>query len=137
MNGKIIIAIGALIVVAGGYLIINNQKAAIREIPNLATSEIGNTTDTPIEQAKIAQITLSISSPVDNSTTTSSKISVSGKTLPKAEIYANEAEGFADGIGNFSLQVNLDEGVNEIIVTAVDSEGNVAETVVTVNYNME
>jgi hypothetical protein len=153
MNKKILpVTIAAIILVAaGGFLFIKNQKAEVanqKEITNGKTPQASESTLTPTPSVKlaeksdastmvtkIAQITLTVSSPASNSTVTTSKVTVKGKTLPKAEVYANEAEGFADAGGNFSLPVTLDDGGNEIIVTAVDADGNVAETVVSVTYN--
>jgi hypothetical protein len=141
MNAKVIVAVIVLLALSGGYILIKNQKADISKIPSISLTEIATPSPTisvtQNEEPKITQITLTVASPVNGSTATGSQVTVKGKTLPKAEVYANEAEGFADVNGNFSLLVNLDEGSNEIIVTAVDSEGNVAETVVTVNYNVE
>lgn len=149
-KATLIIIVAILAVLAGGMYVIKNQRATIREIPNLGTNETSQTTESPAAPSvkpadvkqdatsmvtQISQITLTVSSPVNNSTVTTAKVVVKGKTLPKAEVFVNEAEGVADGNGNFSLSVNLDEGSNDIIVTAVDAEGNVAETVVTVTYN--
>jgi hypothetical protein len=146
--------IGIIILIAAaavaGFWIIKNQKTNIAETQKeLVGSEVPTSptpTDSPQKIAeakqdtttmvtKIEQITLSVFSPSNKSTVTTSKVLVKGKTLPKAEIYANEAEGIADANGMFSLSVTLDDGDNDIIVTAVDAEGNVAETVVTVTYN--
>ena len=137
--------IAIVVVAAGGFFILKNQKAKIASTQKEMVSESSQETektppkdsDTAAMVTKIAQITLTVSSPANNSTVRTAKVTVKGKTLAKAEVFANEAEGVADAAGNFSLPVNLDDGDNEIIITAVDSDGNVAETVVTVTYNAE
>lgn len=85
--------------------------------------------------AVISQISLSVTSPSSGTTVASPTVAVIGRTLPKAEIFANEAEGVADTAGNFSLTVKLDDGENSIIITAVDGDGNVAEKEIIVTYN--
>ncbi len=94
--------------------------------------------DAPITTIKeVTEISLTVTSPVGGSSTTSTKTTVSGKTSPKAEVFANEAEGIADSNGNFSLSVALDEGENSIIVTAVDADGKVAEKEILVTYEIK
>ena len=151
MNKKLLsITVVVIVVVAlGGFFVLKNQKAEVAgqqeitteitpqtdESPIAPTAKTPERSDTTTMVTKIAQITLTLFSPSNNSTVTTSKVTVKGKTFPGAEVYANEAEGIADANGNFSLSVSLDDGDNEIIVTAVDQDGNVAETVVTVTYN--
>ncbi len=90
----------------------------------------------PTETIKeVAEISLTISSPTSGSKTSMPKATVNGKTAPKAEVFANEAEGVADANGNFSLSVILDDGDNSIIVTAVDESGKVAEKEIIVTYD--
>lgn len=79
---------------------------------------------------------LSISSPANNTIVTSSQILIRGKTAPGAEVFINEKEVVADNSGNFSTAYSLDEGENLIIVTANDSEGNMAEKELVVTYNV-
>ncbi len=73
------------------------------------------------------QIFLAVLSPVNGTITKLNTINVKGRTEPRAEVFANEAQSKADAAGNFSLTVSLDEGENAIIVTAVNSRGDVAE----------
>ena len=102
------------------------------------TDTITNTKESPITTKiqEVSEITLTVSTPDSGSTTSSSKIQVTGKTSPNAEVFANEAEGIADANGNFSLSVALDEGENSIIVTAVDANGKVAEKEILVTYEI-
>ena len=98
---------------------------------------LSSPTESPVSTIQnISEITLTVTSPLSGSTVSSPKAIVSGKTDAKAEVFANEAEGIADANGNFSLSVALDEGENSIIVTAVDSNGKVAEKEILVTYEI-
>ena len=79
-------------------------------------------------------ITLTISSPVNGTTVTAASVVVKGKTVPRGEVFANDSTVTANGNGDFSVQVPLDEGENTIIVVANDADGNSAETELTVTY---
>ncbi len=78
-------------------------------------------------------ITLSVTSPVSGATLSSGNVTVKGKTLPNAEVFINDQSTKADTEGNFSLNLTLDEGENNLVVTANDAEGNVAEQNLSVN----
>jgi hypothetical protein len=83
------------------------------------------------EQASEAQtgkkMFLEVISPKNGSTFTSSPISVKGSSLPYAEIFINDVETKADSLGNFSVNLTLEEGENMIYVLANDSLGNFLE----------
>lgn len=83
------------------------------------------------------QILLTITSPLPDSTVYTPTISVRGKTVPRAEVSVNEKDTTADSSGNFSATLTLDEGENTIFITAVDDEGNSAETELIVTYEPE
>lgn len=106
-------------------------------LPTGADTDSEVTVETTIEPVKsVAEIALSISAPQSGGSVSTVTVAVKGKTSPKAEIFANEAEGLADANGNFSLTVALDEGENSIIVTAVDANGKVAEKEVLITYEV-
>jgi hypothetical protein len=142
-----ILLVTVIIFVAVGVvvLIVRNQKTGTQNTPQKVTNNVQETPQ-PQETAirneassmvtQLSQIFLSVTSPKDNATVTSSKVSIKGVTRPKAEVYVNESEGTADSSGNFSLSIALDEGENPVIVTAVDADGNVAETALTVTYDV-
>ncbi len=134
-KNSVLFIIVLFLVVIGGYFYSQNQIRP--QISSDKQKVVEQSTITPTQEsvAKISEIALTVTSPVNGTTVTSSKVTVKGKTLPKAEVYANEAEGVADSAGNFALSVALDEGENSIIVTAVDVDGNVAETEVVVTWS--
>src|SRR5581483_1271903 len=79
-------------------------------------------------------IALTIESPKNNSVTNQSKIVISGKTSPFAEVFVNDQKLAADSKGIFVTSVELDEGENLIIIDVNDAKGNNAEETLSVNY---
>lgn len=82
------------------------------------------------------QIELTVSQPANGINVTSPSILVKGNTAPNAEVSINDKDTTADTYGNFTANINLDEGENSIFVTASDNEGNFAEKELSVNYNV-
>jgi cytoskeletal protein RodZ len=80
-------------------------------------------------------LSLTILAPQNNSTVTSSTVIVSGKTSPGAEVAINDTELRANGAGDFSTAISLDEGENPLIIVANDAEGNSAEKEISVTYS--
>jgi len=80
---------------------------------------------------------LQIISPSDQSTVTSAFITLRGKTTAQAEVFVNDKETTADPDGNFSVQLELDEGENPIMVVANDANGNVGEKEITLMYEIQ
>lgn len=82
------------------------------------------------------QIRLTVSSPVNASTVQSNTITIAGITAAKAEVFVNDVSTIADGNGNFSARITLDEGENQIVIVANDENGNTAEAEITVTYEI-
>lgn len=78
------------------------------------------------------KISLAIVSPMDGDTLGSTNATVKGKTVASAEVFVNDVVGKADINGNFSINVALDEGENQIVVSANDANGNAAEQAINV-----
>jgi hypothetical protein len=97
------------------------------------TGVIGSPTPT-IRGDQTSQIALNITAPVNGTVVTSATLAVKGKTAAKAQVAVNDKETVADAAGNFSVNLTLDEGDNDIIAVANDSEGNMAEQELTVTY---
>ena len=77
---------------------------------------------------------ISITSPVDRSTTNAPSIVVIGSTEPGAHLVV---DGLATPVapdGSFSARLSLHEGTNEILATATDAAGNAASDSVTVIF---
>lgn len=76
---------------------------------------------------------LEITSPIHGELLTSNKIKVTGKTTAFAEVFINDQSTTADADGNFSLDIEIEEGENILYVSANDSEGNISEQNISVN----
>lgn len=79
---------------------------------------------------------ISVFSPSDKSIVTSPFITLRGKTVSQAEVFVNDKETIADGNGDFSVSLTLDEGENPIMVVANDANGNVGEAEITITYEI-
>lgn len=83
--------------------------------------------------------TLTITEPLDEIIVDSETIQVSGKTTPEAiiAIIAEENELLltADKQGDFTTDVTLVGGANQITVSAFNNEGQKAEQILTVVYS--
>ena len=80
---------------------------------------------------------LTVSSPENNSTITKSSLVVQGKTSPNAEVFVNDKTATANGQGDFSAPITLEEGENIITVSANDVDGNYASSDIMVTYEGE
>jgi hypothetical protein len=103
----------------------------------IPTTEANSETTYPTVTGTVsrgAEITLTVNSPSDNTTVTSDRLVVRGKTVAGAEVFVNDAETKADQSGNFSVTITLDEGENYILVVANDALGNYSEKEITVIY---
>lgn len=82
---------------------------------------------------------LIINSPEDNTLSDKEKIELAGKATPKAAVVVLYSEGEkileADEGGNFSTEITLVGGSNEITVTSYNTDGNEATTTLTVVYS--
>lgn len=81
--------------------------------------------------------TISISEPTEEVTTTNSKITVAGSTNKDAVLEINEHLVEIDKDGNFSTEVDLNDGINIITIKVRKNSNNILETVETrkVIYN--
>jgi len=67
---------------------------------------------------------LTVTQPVDNSSTNSNEVEVKGRTSPGAVVTVNGELAEIDNGGNFTMMVFLEEGPNLMEVIASDLEGN-------------
>lgn len=82
---------------------------------------------------------VTVTSPNDGEVTSAEKISVSGATTPGATVAISGGETdvvtVSDGKGQFSAEITLVGGDNEIRIISFRPEGEKAETVLTVVYS--
>ncbi len=144
MNKKIAYSIGLLFLVGIVFFGIYRQRvveksASIQRVvpTSIDTKVLNPTISTTENQTPIltnAGLSLTLNSPTNGQTVTTSQITVTGKTTPKAEIFINDLELSADANGNFLQIVSLEEGENYILIVANDTEGNFAEKELSITY---
>lgn len=88
-----------------------------------------------------SSLTLSLTSPADETIATKASVTVEGKTTPNSVVvlYYELGEQFvtAGSSGNFTTSVPLDSGYNYITATAYDDKGNSATQDLTVTYTTQ
>jgi len=77
---------------------------------------------------------LTVTQPVDNSTTNSGKVEVKGRSKHGAVVSVNGELAEVDDGGNFTTMVVLEEGPNIIEVIASDLEGNQESSTLAIIY---
>jgi hypothetical protein len=77
---------------------------------------------------------IEISEPRDNSLTQRSEIKISGKTTPNVDLRINNLPVVVGKNGDFSYDIKLNEGKNEILIIAEDLAGNKEEKKLTITY---
>jgi len=136
-------AFAVILVLAGGIYLFSSK--IIKTPPSLMqTTGVQDNTDTTMVATEtvapekipesINQITLSVTSPANDTTVAVPSVTVKGITLAGAEVSVNDKDTIAGQGGNFSATISLEEGDNYIIVVAVDADGNVAEQELSVTY---
>lgn len=79
---------------------------------------------------------LKVTEPVDAAVINQDTVIVKGQTAPGATVSVNEEVGKADGSGNFSITVDLDEGIDAIDVIAINENGDAAEVLLLVTVDL-
>jgi len=144
MNKKIAYSVGLLFLVGVVFFGIYRQRvveksaSTQRLLPTLIDKQALNPTISTTEnQTPIltnAGLSLTVISPINGQTVTTSQITVTGKTAPFAEVFVNDVELKADVAGNFSQGMTLEEGENYILIVANDTDGNFAEKELSIIY---
>ncbi len=92
-----------------------------------------NQNETSPQDKSQKEFFLEIDYPTNGITVNQSTITLTGKTIPGAEIFINDIQLRAKSDGLFSATINLEEGENVLIVIANDDQGNYLEKEITVN----
>ncbi len=115
---------------------------AVWNLPELLPQK---NTSTTVEQSPTPSLaegfSLSINQPEDGSLSDTGEVTVSGKTQAGATVVVNGPSADdvleASSDGSFKTTVALDEGANEIDITAYASDGTEKSETRTVNYTKE
>jgi cytoskeletal protein RodZ len=133
----ILIAILILVFVFITRFFGSKNSALINQQTSTSNVESAVETEKPATQTSGAvtssKITLTVTSPANGANLDSTNVTVKGKTSPNADVFVNDVSGKADASGNFAVSIGLDEGSNQIVVSANDSLGNATQTELTVN----
>jgi len=122
-----------------GFLFFNNRLARSKELKEAASvsSEKTSQQESKRDMGAVENgLKLQITSPSHHSSVTSSYITLRGKTVAGADVFVNDKETVADGNGDFSVALTLDEGDNPIIVVVNDAGGNTSEQEITILYEI-
>jgi|SRR3989344_1749109 len=123
---KIILAVVVLLLLIVGILFVGKAKQAPTP---------------PTEPAKqeTKELSLIIEEPTDFAIVEDNKVAIKGKTAPKAIVLAytdeSEASVESDAQGNFKTEVDLKEGVNDLVVTSFGDDGQEKSVSMSVVYN--
>lgn len=117
-RGNVLVIVAVLLGVGflGSFYLKSNSKTDLKL----------NNNDSQTESVKSEKMTLSVSGDATGL--------IKGTTTAFAEIFINDKETKADAKGNFSIKMPLDLGENIFIVSANNSEGDVVEETLTINY---
>ncbi len=91
--------------------------------------------NTPEEKPTTQQFSFAVTSPTSGTTVNVDTVTITGKTVPQADIFVNEVDTKADAAGNFSIAYTLEEGENYLIVGANDEFGHSDETELKIFYD--
>jgi hypothetical protein len=117
-----------------GIIISGCSKAGSQaSIPPVSNNSLTASSQTPdiTQQA----VPLTISQPSDGASLTDISISVQGQTEPGAVVQVNDETDLADAQGNFSIPLDLVDGINYIDVIASDENGNEGEVLLSVEVD--
>jgi hypothetical protein len=132
----IILGVGLGVAVAFGVWRANialssksSQANSLAQVNQNSQGDIPNSSD------------LLVSSPEDNSITSTESVIIKGSAVPKAIVVIssnvdNEIVQ-ADTSGSFEKQITVDGGPNQIVVKSYDEQGNESQQKITVVYSTE
>jgi hypothetical protein len=92
-----------------------------------------NTISTPTLTPTPTLILLKVIEPPDNSSTSADSITIKGQTEAGAVVHVNDEVNVADEQGNFSITIDLYDGLNVIKVSSSNEAGANATVTLTVN----
>jgi len=127
------VLVGAIAAVAVFFL---PNLLSKKEAPNPETKET-----TIVSPSPAASLFLTLENPQDQAIFAENEISVSGRTIPTGLVVivsaVDEKAVEADQSGYFETKISLEEGANEISITAYNQENEEKTEAVTVFYTEE
>jgi cytoskeletal protein RodZ len=143
MKKEAVLIVIIIVALIAGFVFIDGKHNSSKSIGDASSQNSTAKNSTALKSSEenisnasqASEIALTVSTPADGATVTSSTITLTGHTAPLADIFVNDQVGRADAAGAFSFEITLDPGQNEILVDANDKNGNAAERDITVIYN--
>jgi len=130
--------------ITGGYYALRQNKTTKQEVtdisPTPTITEIQISTQVSVTPSVSATKTsINITSPENGTVISTSKTSIKGDAKPNSLIVISTPSqtfsGEANSNGIFSINIQLDSGVNLIKISSVDLEDNQEETELTLTYS--
>lgn len=114
-----------ILTVLGGYSFLSKKSDIFKQIET-EVSPVPTEVPSPQPTKKIVpgRFFLTIDSPTEGQTFSSPTILVKGRTVVGAEVWINEKLAKVDSLGDFSLQITLEEGENYLVVSAGNEEAD-------------
>ena len=141
------IALGAILGfgVTGAFFALNKNKISndqsslnISPTPTITNIQL-STQVTPTPDNSQPKSSINITSPENNIVVSNSKISIKGNSTPNSLIVISTPSqtfnGKTDTNGIFSIDIELDSGINLIKIDNIDSNDNQDETQLTITYS--
>jgi len=135
------IVLGALLGIAatGGFFTYKNSKsnkaATVTPTPIISAAP----SQDPQEPEDSSQSNISIISPTNESVVINSKTTIEGITKPNSIVIIKNAidtiNTVADSVGKFEAPINLESGINQVLISAFDEEDNQYDTQLLITYS--
>lgn len=143
------IFLGALLgfgVTGGVVAIKNSQTAKPTDSTTISPTPVISGTTSVIPEPTGSSDTLdtnshqiTIDSPENESVVTNSQITLKGSTTPQSHLVITTPSktylAVADNAGNFSLDIEIDSGANQIQINSIDPNDNQATTQIIITYS--
>ena len=140
------IVLGALLGfgLTGGIIAIKKNKTTINNLPPASAISTTPTAISTVPHPSETSLNtnnhqIAIESPENESIVTNSKISIKGSTSPQSTLVITTSGksyfGTADIAGNFTVDIEIESGVNLIQIDALDLQDNQATTKLIVTYS--
>lgn len=138
MNNKYWFILGGIVLfaVAAGALVWSQSRQMSQQSGQAGTQAGESQTTTTTQNQGSGQLVLAVTQPANGATVSNPSVTVAGKTKVGADVSVNDKDTVADGSGNFSATLTLDEGDNPITVVANDADGNSVEQDLNVTYTV-
>lgn len=132
----IAVMVGLLVAGVAFFIYQSTKVIPVSKLPKITINS-----PSPTNTQKPLLVSLSIDQPLDQSVVTSKSITISGKSNPDAIIVVDTASddqiGTPSSTGDYSIAETLDNGENQITVTAIGSNGQEITKTITVTYSTE